>query len=236
MRPTVTAPAELIALHVEQLYRLDEDGRLVRTNEAEPQQAPRVFVARTEAGAVVHPRHDLDPSLAAEVVRLAGELPRCPEGRGEAAVYAAIEAAVAAAGPVASRWHGLAYRFAEPSGDQHPEVIKVAEDHSALVGPFAEFRAELDAVAPFFAVVRDGAVVSACYSARLTDAGAEAGVDTLPAFRGQGLAAAVVHAWRVAIERSGRTPLYSTSYDNAASQAVARRLGLLQYAETLSLG
>ncbi|MDW5596408.1 GNAT family N-acetyltransferase [Conexibacter stalactiti] len=231
----MNAPGELIALHVELLYRLDAGRRLVQTNEPDPQPAPRVFVGRTEDGVVVHPRHDLDPALAAEVVRLAGQLPRYPEGRGEAASYAPIEAAVAAAAPVVSRWHGLAYRFAEPSGDQHPEVIEIAGDRSALVGPFAEFQSELDEVAPFFAVVRDGAVVSGCYSARLTGAGAEAGVDTLPAFRGQGLAAAVVDAWRVAIARSGRTPLYSTSYDNAASQAVARRLGLVQYAETLSL-
>lgn len=235
MRPAVTAPEDLIALHVELLYRLDERGRLLRTNEADPQPAPRVSVARTEAGAVVHLRHDLDAALAVEVVRLAGELPRYPEGRGTAAPYAPIEAAVAAAAPLASRWHGLAYRFAEPSGDEHPAVVEIAEERSALVGPFAEFRSELDEIAPFFAVVRDGAVVSGCYSARRTDAGAEAGVDTAPAFRGQGLAAAVVHAWRAAIERSGRTPLYSTSYDNVSSQAVARRLGLVQYAETLSL-
>jgi hypothetical protein len=30
-------------------------------------------------------------------------------------------------------------------------------------------------------------------------------------------------------------PLYSTSWDNTASLAVARRLGLMPYAETISL-
>ncbi|MDQ3856704.1 MAG: GNAT family N-acetyltransferase, partial [Chloroflexota bacterium] len=34
---------------------------------------------------------------------------------------------------------------------------------------------------------------------------------------------------------TGKVPLYSTSWDNSASQAVARKLGLVQYATDLSL-
>jgi GNAT superfamily N-acetyltransferase len=231
----------LVALHVALLYRLDAQGRLTQTNEAEPRPAPRVFVARSDAGVVVHVRDDLEPASAAEVARRARELPRYPHARGDVELYAPIEAAVGATGPVASRWHGLACRFtaaapAPARADREPsDVVEIAEDRTALAGPFARFASHLDEIRPFFAVVRDGVVVSACYSARLSRAGAEAGVDTLPAFRRRGYAAAVVDAWRAAIERSGRTPLFSTSYDNESSRALADRLGLVQYAETFSL-
>jgi hypothetical protein len=231
----IASPAELIALHIGLLYRLDRSEHLIATNEPVPQQAPRLFVGRTETGVVVRCRHDLDPALAEKISRWARELPRYPEARGDGDVYAPIVAAVGTAAPIASRWHGLACRFSEPSRGADPRVVAIAEDASALVGPFARFRSFLDEVAPFFAIVHDGAVVSGCYSARQSHAGAEAGVDTVPAFRGQRYAVAVVDAWRLAIERTGRTPLYSTSYDNASSRALARRLGLVQYAETFAL-
>ena len=47
-------------------------------------------------------------------------------------------------------------------------------------------------------------------------------------------AAAVVAAWAAAVRASGRLPLYSTSWDNVASQGVARKLGLVLYGADLS--
>jgi RimJ/RimL family protein N-acetyltransferase len=66
-------------------------------------------------------------------------------------------------------------------------------------------------------------------------AAAEAGVETLEAFRGRGLATAAVACWARAVQRSGRLALYSTSWDNAPSQAVARRLSARLYGENSQL-
>ena len=76
-------------------------------------------------------------------------------------------------------------------------------------------------------------------TARLTDRAAEAGVETLEPYRGHGYAAVVAAGcagWAHAIRATGRIPLYSTSWDNLASQGVARRLRLVQYGTDLSLG
>jgi RimJ/RimL family protein N-acetyltransferase len=89
---------------------------------------------------------------------------------------------------------------------------------------------------PISAIIRNDVAVSICYSARLTPAAAEAGVDTATAHRGQGFAVSVVAAWAEAIRRMDRIPLYSTSWDNIASQRVARKLGLIMYGAELSLG
>jgi len=88
---------------------------------------------------------------------------------------------------------------------------------------------------PMCAAVEGDAAVSLCFSARLTARAAEAGVETLEDFRGRGLATAVVAAWARAVRAGGREPLYSTSWDNRASQAVARKLGLVRYGADLSL-
>lgn len=88
---------------------------------------------------------------------------------------------------------------------------------------------------PCFAVLVDGAAVSLCFSSRNGAAAAEAGVDTLPGFRGRGFAVAVTAAWAAAIRDGGRTPLYSTAWANANSQGVARRLGLAMFGTDLTL-
>jgi predicted GNAT family acetyltransferase len=58
---------------------------------------------------------------------------------------------------------------------------------------------------------------------------------TLEEFRGRGYAPAVVAAWAHAVREAGRIPLYSTTWDNLASRAVARKLGLIVYGSNLSL-
>ena len=42
-------------------------------------------------------------------------------------------------------------------------------------------------------------------------------------------------AWATAVRASGRIPLYSTEWSNAASLSVARKLGLSRYAEWWSI-
>jgi len=83
---------------------------------------------------------------------------------------------------------------------------------------------------PVLAVVEDGYPVSVCFCARRSDVAAEAGLETAEAFRGRGLAQRVTAAWALAIRATGRVPLYTTSWTNDASLAVARKLGLIAYA------
>ena len=88
---------------------------------------------------------------------------------------------------------------------------------------------------PIVALIDDGHAVSVCFCARRTDVTAEAGVETAVEYRGRGFATQVTAAWALAIRASGRVPLYSTSWDNHASLAVARKLGLFMYASTWSI-
>jgi predicted GNAT family acetyltransferase len=77
--------------------------------------------------------------------------------------------------------------------------------------------------------------VSICFSARVSESAAEAGVETAAEFRGRGLAGLVTSDWAAAIRSSGRTPIYSTSWNNSASLAVARKLGLIACASYWNL-
>ncbi len=88
---------------------------------------------------------------------------------------------------------------------------------------------------PVAAVIEQGYAISICFCSRLTRRAAEAGVNTLETFRGRGYASAAVIAWAAAIQQSRRIALYSTSWENRASQGVAKRVGAVIYAEDWSL-
>ena len=139
---------------------------------------------------------------------------------------------------IASSWSGPAYRF--PDELPPAAVTRMTRSDLRLLRlmpwDLDETAREFERYEPFMAVIEDGAAVSLCHSARLTDQAAEAGVETLKAYRGRGYATTVVAGWAYAIRATGRIPLYRTSWDNLASQAVARRLGLVQYGSDLSLG
>lgn len=79
---------------------------------------------------------------------------------------------------------------------------------------------------PCFAVVVDGRAVSVCRTARLVERAAQAGVNTIEAYRRKGYASRVVVAWGRTIRKMRREPIYSTWYENDASRALARSAGL----------
>ena len=121
---------------------------------------------------------------------------------------------------------------------QTPTGVQMAEDEKLLLHNFRGWLpGEIAAGrAPMMAIVEDGYPVSICSCARRSDKAAEAGLETAEAFRGRGYGPRVTAAWALAVRASGRIPLYSTSWDNAASLAVARKLGLVAYAGNWSLG
>lgn len=88
---------------------------------------------------------------------------------------------------------------------------------------------------PVAASLVGGQAVALCTCARWTESVAEAGVHTAPAFRGQGHARAAVLRWAQEVRRLGRIPLYSTAWENVASQRLAASLGGVWYGEDWSL-
>ncbi len=88
---------------------------------------------------------------------------------------------------------------------------------------------------PYFAIVENEQVVSICCSARSTGVAAGASVETLAEFQGKGYGSDVVTAWAISIQEEKHIPLYSTAWDNFASQAVARELKLINYGMNLHI-
>ena len=126
--------------------------------------------------------------------------------------------------------------FAFPEEIEQPHGAVLMEDIGALDHHFSGWTAsEISYRAPIVALVEEGRAVSVCFSSRRSYEAAECGVETAAEFRGRSLAPRVAAAWAQAIRASGLIPLYSTSWSNAPSLAVARKLGLVAYAGRWSI-
>jgi RimJ/RimL family protein N-acetyltransferase len=225
----------LMTLQAEALYVYDERGRMLHTREPDPRPAPRFFMGRTRQGNLWRCRHDVPDSLAARLDALAAAEPPAADLRQEPAQLAPIRDLLAEERPIERIWIGPAYCFPDPLPAPAGGVLLTPADLSRLPSEFAWLREEWEASAPVALSLVDGHVVAVCFCSRITPRAAEAGVETLPAHRGQGHASRAVAAWAAAVRASGRLPLYSTSWENLASQGVARRLGLRMYGVDCSL-
>lgn len=214
---------DLIDLHLDSLYDLDDRGRVVATRETGNDFVPRFVLVRSRRGHAWRVGAGVPDGVAAHVEELAGREPRV-EGRWPAAdrEYRRLLGGDAVTGP--------AYVLTDelpPQGDAReigPQEAGLLERHfPATAELYAERR-------PVVGIVEDGAVVSRCCSARRASAGVEAGVDTAEGYRRRGYAVAVTAGWARALRRLGRVPLYSTEWDNVASLRVADRLGARRYA------
>lgn len=232
---TMLGGLALMSLHAGALFTFDAKGRMVETNEPEPERAPRLYLGISEEGIVLHYRDDLSREVVRSIDRFIDGIIERPEPHQLPALVIHMGNLLEADGPLVTMNEGPAWRFPETIPTS-PGVVAIGPDTIGLLNAhFPDTAAHLAAQAPCFAIVEDGVAVSACYSARNASLVAEAGVETIPARRGHGLAPRVVAAWAQAVRDEERVPLYSASGTNSASRAVASTLGLEMYGLDFSM-
>jgi hypothetical protein len=220
MARTMTPEVELATT-----FELDARGRIRSTREPHASHGPLFAIIRSATGCAWAVRDDVPNDVADEMGHLTRDEPRMGDLRTEP-LHAARYLSLTGGRPSFS---GPAFIF--------PDVLEtssetVVVDDERLLRHFRGWqRGEIVAGrAPVMGLVEEGYPVSICFCARRSDTAAAAGLETAAPFRGRGFAARVVAAWALAVRATGRTPLYSTAWTNVASQAVARKLGLMPYA------
>ncbi len=226
---------ELMRAHVAALFTSDAAGRLLAVNELDGAAAPRFFLGRTTEGVERWFRHD----LAGDLVRALEAVP--PDDRETSGLDhphdgpTVFEQLLSESAPIQNVWAGPAFRFVELASAGENALL-ITEENTEVLHPYLEdWLGDVQDCQPFAAVLQDGHAVSLCASVRTTALADEAGVETHPEFRGHGLAGEATAAWAAAVRNLGRTPLYSTSWDNDASRAVAAKLGLVQFGSDLHI-
>ncbi len=222
-----------IELHVAISFRHDAHGRLLAINEPEPDHpAPRLYLGRTTSGNIWRFRADLPDDLVEKLDALL---------RTEAAATdlrqppASLPDLVELLQPMQDLTRGPAWHFPEHLPITE-EVVPISQDNVAVRQRYFPWTAtHLADLQPCRAMLVDGDAVSLCFSSRNASAACAAGVFTVEGYRGRCYAPAAAASWANAVRESGRVPFYSTSWDNLASRAVAKKLGLVPYGVDLSI-
>lgn len=224
---------QLMELHVAISFRHDARGRLLAINEPEPDHpAPRLYLGRTRSGNIWRFRADLPDSLVAKLDTLLRTEPVAADLRQPPTVLPALIDALHSAQDLTQ---GPAWHFPEHLPPPDAVVPITGANVGVCQRYFPWTAAHLSDLQPCHAVLINGEAVALCFSSRSAAEACAAGVFTAEEFRGRGYAPAVVASWARAVRKSGRIPFYSTSWDNLASQAVARKLELVLYGADLSI-
>jgi len=216
-------------LQLNTLFERDSEGRILHTREPNPSTGSLFALvrSRTECAWAVH--RDVPDNVADQLDALARTEPPAKELADEpvhAARYHALAGGRIDAGPV----------FTIPADIATQDDIAAVTDLSQLEKHFHGWAPnEIAGCSPILAVMKDGHAVSVCFCARRSELAAEAGLETAAAFRRRGFGGRVTAAWARAIQASERLPIYSTSWSNTASRAVARKLGLASCAADWTL-
>ena len=217
-------------LHLHTLFLLDNAGRILGTREPDPEPGPRFALIRGRTSCAWAVRADVPQGIAEELDSLARAEPPVADFRDapvNAERYRSLVGGEVYAGPA----------FSFPKTVEQPDDTVNVNALPLLSRHFSGWTAaELPGRSPIAAAMVNGHAVSVCFCARRSETAAEAGLETAEVFRGQGFGAQVTAAWALAVRASGRVPLYSTSWENGASLAVARKLGLVAFACGWSLG
>jgi hypothetical protein len=231
----VLSDVELLDLKIEALFRFDTTGRIVGSNEQDPQPAPRLYVGSTGQGRRWHFGPDVSDTLMEGLDRALRQTPAATELTEAGLPLRPLRELLQCGDELPIYSCGPAFRFPESIRQTGTSVRITPANADVLLPHFPWTATELPYRLPCAAVVVDGVAVSICCSSRNTARAAEAGVDTIEAFRGRGYATAVTALWAQAVRETGRIPIYSTWWDNHASRGVARSLGLVQFAVELSI-
>lgn len=221
-------------LHLQTLFIFNDADRILSTRQPDPTPGPLFSLVRGPTGCAWAVHVDVPQPIAAELERLAAEEPPIDDLRAEP-IHAHRYVTLLGGEETLNLFAGPAFSF--PDHIPQPNNVQIIEDERLLTRHFRGWRpGELaEGRSPMLAVFVDGEPVSICFCARRSDVAAEAGLETASPFRGRGYAAHVTAAWALSVRATGRIPLYSTAWDNHASRAVARKLGLHAYAANWSL-
>ena len=223
---TGSTELDLMRMHVEALYVHDGRSRIESINQWDGGMVPRFFLGRTKAGNLWRFRSDLPDDLAGDLKSLCRDEPE-PHELSQPPVHQ--EQYIRLLSPVEQIWTGPAYWFSMAVDPTMEPVVITEANADLLRGGLDDWIPDVPHRSPFMAMVENGHAVSVCASVRIAKAAHEAGVESLPAYRRKGHAVDAVAGWANEVRKTGAIPLYSTSWDNAASRGLAAKLGLSMF-------
>jgi hypothetical protein len=231
---------DLLEIQAAAMFVSTEAGRIRRENDPDRSPGPRLYLGGCASGNIVRIRHDVSDKTARAIAALAAQEPSLRERHSTPRHLNAYIELLDAETPVRERALGLVYELPKDvvSGSQDVTLVRSdTPEGDRLLAALVERGMPQAIVAAGFVTVsefwppwcvglRQGEIASIAFGARIGPAGADLGVNTVPAFRGCGIAQAVTAGWASHPALRGHALFYSTARTNLSSQRVAEKLGL----------
>ncbi len=212
---------ELMRLHVKVLFKHNSENRMTVVNEPPYDAAPLIFMGATKDGNVVRYSNSLDVDIVERMEQVV---------RTDPTDLVELIKVLSAGCELKNISFGPAYAFPEIREQTSTKAMKVTYENREILKPHFPYTFEdFEYKQPCFVIVEDDRIVSICCSARQTSKADEASAFTHEDYRGKAYGVDVTNAWAKEVQKQGRIALYSTSWDNFASQSLARKLHLVQY-------
>ena len=209
-------------MHCDALYVHNALEELVCINDWIERPVPLFWMGLTREGILWRFRSDVSAEIRGQAERLIDREPNALEAR-LPEHHDSLRDLFGAQNPVA----GPTYWLSALSAKSQRGVQRMSADNSFLLRDSAldAWIPDIPYQQPMFASIEDGRAAAICASVRSTSLAHEAGVETLSNRRRRGHATAAVAAWAQELLGADIVPLYSTTWDNLASQRVATGLG-----------
>lgn len=233
--PAIWTPLELVHLQLEGLFVHDPAGRMLHTNEWTRREAPLMALSRSVEGNRWRLHAGLPTDVGAELDALCAAEPVLTDPRDEPFHRAGFLSVLEQFRAVDRVIAGPAYLAVERRPLDGGVELVTATNARLLEELLVDWMLDVPHVQPCYAAMHEGRAVSVCASVRITPTTHEAGVETAPMFRGLGHASRAVSAWAHSVRRAGAMPIYSTSWDNTASQAIAAKLNFELFGTNFSV-
>lgn len=228
---------EMMRMQINTLFILGSNARLSKVNNLEQSPPPLMFLGRTKSGNMWRFNEDLPNDLVERLEKLLSKEPPLKSKHLDAspAKEDEIKGLLEEHRPIEKVFSGPAYYFSQIPETPKDTVAITKFNKSLLKGALEPWAEDVDLDMPLFASLEDGMAAAVCGSVRMTGAAHEAGVETLTDHRRKGHATRAVSAWSNHIASLGVLPIYSTSWDNTASQSIAKKLGMTFYGSDFHL-
>ncbi len=212
-------------LHTHALYTYDKSGQITGSNQFDGGSVPCFHLAKTFEGNFSIFRHDFPSGLKKSILNFVQKEPLLSNPLEPPKFREQYLTLLSQHQSIESIWHGPAYYIRKINYSDSTNIIHINEGNKNLLKPLMnDWIPDVPHRTPFVAAVINSHAVAVCASVRITPEAHEAGVETHPNYRGRGLALKTVSAWAKAVNALNAVPLYSTSWDNHASQAIAQKL------------
>lgn len=225
---------DLMRAHCEACYVHDARADLTCINDWIKRPAPVLWLGLTARGVLWRFRSDVPADARARAERLLRE-ERFGRAERRTPIHDAAYRHLLAVENVVA---GPTYWLPDPPVLLRAPTTRLSEADAEVLrgGDLDAWIPDIPYQQPMIASVEEGRAVAICASVRITQVAHEAGVETLPTHRRRGHATAALAAWAREVSAAGALPLYSTSWDNHASRALAARLGFQMFGWEYRLG